>query len=114
MTKVSLQVREDEQTLSMFETDAGVDTNGVVRWKTSKKVPFSDVLILWHQNGKKFNLELSLLVRKAEDSAVIERYRQNRAARSPERIMEERAEARIAFGPGTKVVNALTGESFTT
>lgn len=114
MTKANWQVREDEQNLSKFETDAQVDTNGIVRWKSNERIPFSDMLILWHQNGKKFNLELSLLVRKAEDAQLISRYRANKAARTPEQIREEQAQARAAFGPGAKIVDVFTGEQFTT
>jgi len=114
MTKANWQVREDEQNLSKFETDAQVDTNGIVRWKSNGRIPFSDMLVLWHQSGKKFNLELSILVRKAEDAQIINRFRAKQAARTPEQIREERAQARAAFGPGTTVVNALTGERYTT
>ena len=41
-------------------------------------------------------------------------YRQAQSRRTPEQIAEERAEARAAHGPGVKLVNVFTGESYTT
>jgi hypothetical protein len=41
-------------------------------------------------------------------------YKQAQLRRTPEQIAEERAEARAAHGPGVKLVNVFTGESYTT
>ena len=41
-------------------------------------------------------------------------YRQAQLQRTPEQVAEQRAEARAAHGPGVKLVNVFTGESYTT
>lgn len=53
--------------------------------------------------------------RKARDihnEKMIAVYFESQANRTAEQIAEERAMARAAFGPGNKLVNILTGESY--
>ena len=53
----------------------------------------------------------------ADDTSAIDdlaNYREAQRQRTPEQIAEERAEARAAVGPGVKMVNILTGETYTT
>ncbi len=53
----------------------------------------------------------------ADDTSAIDdlaNYREAQRQRTPEQIAEERAEARAAMGPGVKMVNILTGETYTT
>ena len=45
---------------------------------------------------------------------TLEEYRIAQQNRTPEQIAEERYEARAAHGPGVKLVNILTGETYTT
>ena len=53
----------------------------------------------------------------ADDTSAIDdlaNYREAQRQRTQEQIAEERAEARAAMGPGVKMVNILTGETYTT
>ena len=53
----------------------------------------------------------------ADDAPLVDdlaKYREAQRQRTPEQIAEERAEARAAMGPGVKMVNILTGETYTT
>lgn len=95
-------------------SDAYVDPHGVVRWKSNDRIPFSDMLEVWHGAGLKFNMALSLATRKIEDAASIREYAAAQANRTPEQIAEQRAMARAAHGPGVKLMNVFTGEKFTT
>jgi hypothetical protein len=50
--------------------------------------------------------------REINDRRNIAAYIEAQANRSEEQIAEERFEARAAFGPGEKIVNIFTGETF--
>ena len=81
--------------------DYHIDTDGLVRWDSNNQIPFEDKLL---EMG--FSLETINkcgAARTAETIALIKSI--------PDVPMtdEERFEARAAFGPGTTVVNILTG-----
>lgn len=83
----------------------------VVRWNSNNAIPFSDMLEQFHMAGwidgvTRLN---STAQRVKEDAEAIARYRAN--YRGPSE--EERFEMRAAFGAGAKVVNVLTGDSYT-
>jgi hypothetical protein len=86
--------------------------NGVVRWKSSKRVPFNDMLEQLYKNGKILKKEIakSNLVREKEQSTFLESYCKNYKGPSD----EERFEARAAFGSGVELVNVITGDKWTT
>ena len=44
----------------------------------------------------------------------IQKYKEAQAARTPEQIAEQQAEARAAHGPGVELVNVITGEKYIT
>ena len=88
--------------------------DGVVYWKSNDRSPFEDMLTDFSEAGfiTDVNVILSVQAKKEQDRAAIADYIKAQANRSEEQIAEERFEARAAFGPGEKVVNIFTGETF--
>jgi|HigsolmetaAR204D_1030405.scaffolds.fasta_scaffold02517_1 hypothetical protein len=97
---------EAERLRQAFDTNAYV-VNGVVRWRSSDRVPPRDVLEFWRHVGKPFNFQKSLDVADRETKAFLREYRRRNANRpiSP----EERFEMEAAFGKGARVVDVITG-----
>ena len=60
------------------------------------------------------NVEATNEAREIHTRETIAAYAQAQANRTPEQIAEQRFEARAAFGPGEKVVDVLTGATYTT
>jgi len=60
------------------------------------------------------NVEATNEARAIFTTETIAAYAQAQANRTPEQIAEQQFEARAAFGSGEKVVNILTGETYTT
>ncbi len=54
------------------------------------------------------------VARDVHTTAFLKEYRVAQLNRSAEQIREERWEARAAMGPGVEMVNAITGEKYTT
>jgi len=59
-------------------------------------------------------IEATNAAREIYNRRAIGEYKEAQKNRSAEAIAEERAEALAAFGPGEKIVNIFTGESFVT
>jgi hypothetical protein len=101
----------------LFENFAKIDNrNGVIYWSTSPTAnnPNADMLNDWFDLGLITENELNMtiatsLVRK---DAFLMHYIESRKNRSAEQRREEMFEMRAAFGPGERVVDALTGETF--
>lgn len=82
-----------------------------VRWTINDRVPFDDMLecfehlgwITWQER------ENSKLAREIDTQAFLAEYRKNYRGPSAEEV----AEARAALGPGARVVNVITGHSYT-
>ena len=87
--------------------DAKVDANGVVRWKSNGEVPPQDVLEIWADAGFSFDFDESNKVREKEFAQFVKRYRKVNKGPSA----EDKSEMRASFGPGTKVVNIITGRT---
>ena len=111
----AFQQRELERQLAMFEC-ANVDEQGIARWKSNGQVPMSDMLTAWRNAGKPFNFELSMETRSKETAAFLRGVREAAlmTPRDPEVEAERAFEMRAAFGPGKKIVNAITGEVYNT
>lgn len=99
---------ESERLITKFDTDATVDSNGVVRWNSNNSVPPTDILELWQYVGKNFNFELSMKVRDEEITASLNEYRKRMA--NYEMSNEERAELIAVHGKGARIVNVITGK----
>ncbi len=95
---------EADRLAGKFDTAATV-TDGIVRWTSNNAVPPADVLALWRHLGKAFDHDRSIAAGKAETDAFLTEYRRHHKGPSPEEITEMRA----AFGPGTTVVDVITG-----
>lgn len=88
--------------------------DGVVYWKSNNRSPFEDMLTDFMEAGfiTEENIALTKKAKEEQDMEAIMSYIESQANRSEEQIAEERAEARAAFGPGEKIVNILTGETY--
>jgi hypothetical protein len=87
---------------------------GVVMWQSNSRVPFEDMLTDFAEAGfiSFIDVRRSLAYKEKQDAEAIAEYIAARSKRTPEQIEEERLEARAAFGPGEKIVNVITGETF--
>ena len=104
------------------------------KWNTNQVHIASDGAVGWLMGDGEFRPLMSDALKELSDaghidSATVERTNRARAVytertlreyaeaqrnRTPEQIAEERAEARAAHGPGVKLVNVFTGESYIT
>jgi len=82
--------------------------DGVVRWISNDRVPFDDVLCTLPITPEQ--RAASNVAREAETAAFLAEWRTN----PPEVTEEQRTEARAAFGPGVRIVDVITGRSYTT
>lgn len=85
-------------------------TDGVVRWKSNGRVPFTDKLVELAGQGLVFSLARSVEARKADDQAFLAQARLLPRDDSSEAQFERRA----AFGPGQAVVDVITGHTYQT
>lgn len=104
-------IKSDEE----IEEDLGRtywDDEGVLRWENSDSVPPDDLLVQFIDDEE--TLRRCVRARAMDSRVSIARYKARQKNRTPEQKAAERRNARAAFGEGEKVVNVLTGESFTT
>lgn len=113
MSKQPWQVREEQRMLESWDR-AVVDAAGVPRWISNGSVPFDDMLQLWADNGKAFNMAAAQAARNADNAKFFAEYRKAQANLTPEQLTERRLEARAAHGPGVTLVDVITGDKFTT
>jgi hypothetical protein len=81
--------------------------DGVVRWKSNGEVPPQEVLDANRDRIPPVVMEKSIKVREQETEAFLREYRKQNLNRKPSH--EELMEMRAAFGPGTTVVDVITG-----
>lgn len=110
------QKRENQRYLKMFDTDAVVDHQGIVRWKSNGSIPPKDIMQVWADANKSFNHQECLAVSAQETFAFLQAYRDAEASApvNPEAEAERLFEMRAAFGPGQTIVNAFTGKTYKT
>ena len=91
-------------------------TNGEVRWNSNGRcLPKDCVQDLVDAGLVTVNQQMITdHAREAEMKQFFEQYRQAQANRSAEQIAEERAMARGAMGAGVRMVDIITGETYTT
>jgi len=94
-----------------YVDETNSETGPVVRWNSNDRIPFADMLQEFVDAGWIDTLTQanSLAQRKVEDRIALEAYARNYKGPGEEEMFEMRA----AFGPGAKVVNVLTGHSYT-
>lgn len=88
--------------------------DGVIRWRSNNSVPPADCVALALHIGQPVDVAACDRARDTETRAFILAYRKRQAERTPEQVAEQRAEARVAMGPGCDMVNLFTGETFKT
>jgi hypothetical protein len=86
--------------------DAYQDNNGIWRWKSNNRVPFSDMLECWNLDESTF--KKCVAARETDTSAFLQDYR--KAMKNHVHSDEEMFEMRAAFGKNTTVVNVITGK----
>lgn len=99
-------------TIADLNEKCNVDANGVYRWKSSDNVVPGDIL-----ENAGFTTDALAVNKVARDEQItrsLAAYAEAQRNRSPEQIAEEQFEARAAFGSGVELVNAITGEKWTT
>lgn len=89
-----------------------VDANGVYRWKTSDNVVPGDILEAAGFTDE--GLAANKVARDEQITRSLKAYTEAQRNRTPEQIAEQQFEARAAFGTGVELVNAITGERWTT
>lgn len=89
-------------------------TEGVMTWTKNGRVPFDDMLDAATELGYTIDMDKCKALRDIEAVAAIKRYKKMRKNMSAEQKAEEAYERRAAFGPGKRVVDTLTGETFKT
>ena len=99
-----------EQMAASLETEATLGADGGYRWKSSGNVVPKDYVEIAGVEGEA--LARHIAAYDADTDRVLAAYRQARKGRR--RSAEEMYEMRAAFGPGATVVDAITGETFTT
>ena len=90
--------------------------DGAIRWSSNGRcLPKECVQELLEANLiTEATAERTNDMRDIELIEFFEEYRAAQKNRSAEQIAEERFEARAAMGPGVKMVNFITGETFLT
>jgi hypothetical protein len=96
-------IADDDKARRQFRDATVID--GVVRWQSNGAVPPADCCAQWARLGLAFDLAKTTAARDTELAAFLAEYRRTATAPSA----EQRAEMRAAFGPGTEVVNVITG-----
>ena len=101
----------------LFEKFGATDNrNGVIYWSTSPtaNIPNEDMLNDWFELDLITERELNTTIatKVVEKDVFLSAYIKARKNRSAEQRREEMFEMRAAFGPGERVVDALTGEIF--
>lgn len=86
--------------------DAYQDDEGVWRWKSNDRVPFSDMLGAWGLDDETFAKCVDARDKDTEKSLAEYRERMKDYVPSDEEMFEMKA----AFGEGTTVVNVITGK----
>lgn len=94
-----------------FNAESFIDGDNVVRWKSNNAVPFDDMLE--EQGLTAAQRAVCKAARDRDTGAFIAEYILSQKSRSAEQIAEERFEARASLGAGVAMVNAITGERWT-
>ena len=99
-----------------------IGLDGVVRWDSNNNVPPEDIVIkIIEQEKETPTLPRRQIViaecdyaREVDMERHIAQYKAARANMTAEQKAEEAYERRAAFGPGEKIVDVITGETYIT
>lgn len=99
-------LREQSNRLSeKFKTDVYKE-QGVLRWKSNRRVPPQDILEFWKHVGHRFDIAKTTAAGKREYRAFMEQYTKNQTKQATQ---EQRNTMIGAFGKGETVIDVLTG-----
>lgn len=102
--------REAVRLATNFPIDATIDHDGVIRWNSNGHVPPADCVDLAIHIGLPVSLAASTAARDKETAEFLAEYRKANTGRKLS--AEERYEVRAAYGPGVKVRNVITGDTY--
>lgn len=105
--------REAERVINKFASHAVV-IDGVVTWKSNGQVPPKEMLDFWKYLGYDFDYQKSIEVQESQISMALQEYRERQNHLSSEDKALQIHEARAAVGPGVKMIDVITGRTFTT
>lgn len=100
--------KEVEKAVAMAERDATVEDDGAIKWTRAGRYLPDDFCEKLEYAGYNFNREATAVKRDKELSGFTREYRKR------EITGKEIFEARAAFGSGVKIVDVISGKSFTT
>lgn len=104
-----MDFRETEkQKNKEWQKKAYKDDSGIWRWKSNNRIPFTDMLKAWNLDDE--TIHKCEKTRDIEDEAFLNEYKKTMENHVPSD--EEMYEMRAAYGPGTTVVNVVTGKKF--
>lgn len=106
--------RENAERVTKQLRENATITDGVVRWNTNNQVPPEDIVEFAAYIGMPVDVEKSKAAREKDNDEFFKRYRERQANLTEEQRAERAFEMRAAFGPGEKVVDIITGETFET
>lgn len=89
--------------------DAIVESDGAIRWKNNGHYLMDDLCEKLEYAGYNFSREATRVARDKQDSEFVRAYRER--MKNHKYSEEEIFEMQAAFGKGTKVVNAITGQT---
>ncbi len=97
---------EVKKAVAQAEKDATVEADGAIKWNSNGRYLMDDFCEKLEYAGFDFSREATAKKRDMQNEESLAEYRRNYKGLSA----EELAEARVAFGEGTTVVNVLTGD----
>ena len=99
--------KEVAKAVAMATTDAIVEESGAIKWKVNGSYIPDDFCEKLEYAGYDFSREATSNAREAQLNEFFEEYKRNSKGYSEEEI----AELRSVHGPGTKVVDIITGQT---
>ena len=106
--------KEVEELVAHCDEAAELDENGAIRWKSNGNYLPEDCCEKLVYACYDFDVEATRKAREEQLHKHAEEYKKSMLNMSNEARAELEYEIRAAFGPGTKVVNVITGDVYNT
>ncbi len=101
--------REVRAAVTKADEEATVESDGAIKWNSNGRYLMDDFCEKLEYAGYPFDRAATAVKRDKQNEESLAEYRRNYRGFTA----EEMAEARATFGPGTVVVNVITGEEVT-
>lgn len=98
--------KQVKEAVLQADREAIVEPNGAIRWIASGHYIPDDYCEMLEYAGYRFDRAATKRAADAQEGKFLEDYRRRHKGFTAEQL----AEARAAFGPGTRIVNVFTGE----